>query len=343
LAKMHLHRGQRRPVLAIVGGESLLGREVREVLESAGLAVEVQLVASDPEGDTSIIAAGADEPVVMSTLAAADLQSAKVLILAGSASSSRAALDQIKELNPPPALIDVTGALEETSAARLRAPIVDGAVNPASVATQVIAHPAAIALAVFLTNLSKAGVIRRSLAEIFEPVSELGQPGIDELQKQTVALLSFKPLPKEVFDTQVSFNLLPEYGSDSPNSLAAVELKIERHLASLLAGTSNVPMPSLRLIHAPVFHGYSISAWVEFEESPSMEAIFDSLVSNQIDLRKASHEPPNNVGAAGQSGIAVGAIHQDRNQPRAFWFWIAADNLRIVAENAVEVAREIIG
>jgi len=31
----------------------------------------------------------------------------------------------------------------------------------------------------------------------------------------------------------------------------------------------------------------------------------------------------------------------DRNNPRAAWFWLVADNLRIVAENCAEVIREL--
>ena len=31
-----------------------------------------------------------------------------------------------------------------------------------------------------------------------------------------------------------------------------------------------------------------------------------------------------------------------RNEPRAFWFWVVTDNLRISAENAMEVARELL-
>jgi hypothetical protein len=46
------------------------------------------------------------------------------------------------------------------------------------------------------------------------------------------------------------------------------------------------------------------------------------------------------VGVAGQGGITVGSIAQDRNQPRAWWLWMAADNLQIAAENAGEVVRE---
>ncbi len=206
-------------------------------------------------------------------------------------------------------------------------------------AIQTIAHPAAIALAVLITHLQKAAAIRRSIVEIFEPVSERGQAGIEELQKQAVALLSFKPLPKNVFDAQISFNMLSQYGEDAALSLDAIEQKIDRHLASLLA-SSGASMPSLRLIQAPVFHGYSISVWIEFDENPGMDAIFQALASSNIDVRTRDHEPPTNVGVAGQGGITVGTITQDRNQPRAWWFWLVADNLQIAAENAWEVVRE---
>jgi aspartate-semialdehyde dehydrogenase len=133
--------------------------------------------------------------------------------------------------------------------------------------------------------------------------------------------------------------MLSEYGSDAPQSLEEIELKIDRHLASLLAA-SGAPMPSLRLIQAPVFHGYSVSVWVEFEENPGMDRIFQALGSSHIDVRTKDHEPPTNVGVAGQGGITVGSIAQDRNQPRAWWLWLVADNLQIAAENAGEVVRE---
>ena len=45
---------------------------------------------------------------------------------------------------------------------------------------------------------------------------------------------------------------------------------------------------------------------------------------------------------AGQSGVAVGAVTLDRNNPQAAWLWIVADNLRLQAENAVAVAQELL-
>jgi len=340
---MHSHRSTQKSNVAIVGGESLLGREVRDLLESSGVPATVQLVAAGDTSDTAILSRSEDEPILIQSLQSADLASARAVILAGSPDSSKKAWELIRAASPAPAVIDLTGGLEEEPSARLRAPMVELPGHQATAAIHEVAHPAAIAVSMFLTELRAASPVARSVIEIFEPVSERGQAGIEELQKQTVNLLSFKPLVKDIFDAQVSFNMLSGYGSDAPRSLEDIELRIDRHLASLLALTHAAPMPSLRLIQAPVFHGYSISAWVEFENRPEMEAIAQTLTSSRIiDVRTAEHERPTNVGVAGQGGITVGGIAPDRNHPRAAWFWIVADNFHLTAENALEVAREFL-
>jgi hypothetical protein len=68
----------------------------------------------------------------------------------------------------------------------------------------------------------------------------------------------------------------------------------------------------------------------------------DALAGELIDLRTPDVEPPDNVGIAGQSGIAVGAISPDRNSGNAFWIWAAVDNLRLAAESAAMIAREAV-
>lgn len=339
---MHSHHSRSKPAIAVVGGESLLGKEVNELLASSGLGANVTLIASEEGEDTSVITSGREEPEVMRSLQAADVTSAKAVVLAGPPESSRKVRGLIRGAAPAPVLIDLSGAFEDRPETRLRAPMAEPSGFQGASAIQAIAHPAAIALALFLQQLQNIAAIRRSVIEIFEPVSERGHAGIDELQKQTVGLLSFKPLPKDVYDAQVSFNMLAQYGSDSQHSLAVIEQKIDRHLASLLAAAGTIPMPSLRLIQAPVFHGYSISLWIEFEQRPDIETLERGLASSEIDVRGKEHEPPTNVGVAGQGGITVGAVAPDRNDPRACWFWMVADNLRIAAENAVEVVREVV-
>ncbi len=333
------------PTVALIGSDSLLAREVRDIVATTGGGLSLRLVAAVDEESGALTRVG-DEPSVVSGLNAESLLDARAVILAGNAESSHEAL---KLLGDPPdaAVIDLTYTAEERSDARLRAPLVEsGEVDDsAEAAVQVIAHPAAIALALFLRRLHANDPIRRSVIQVFAPASEHGAPGVHELQQQTVSLLSFKSLPKAVFDTQLSFNMLARYGEEAPVSLEESELRIERHLASLLALSGDgegAPMPSLRLIQAPVFHGYSFSAWVEFVDAPDMEALENSLSIRSIEVRGGDFEPPTNVGQAGQGGIAVGAISPDRNNPEAAWLWFVADNVRLAAENAVAVARQLI-
>lgn len=330
------------PVIAIVGADSLLGRELSEVLETRKLPARIKLVSAEPEeANAAFLAERGGEAVFMTSLAAGELSGSRIVLLAGTPESSLKVVETVRNEASAPNLIDLTGALEDNPAARLRAPIVEDAPPPAS-PIQVIAHPAAIALALFLKQLARAATIQRIVAQVFEPVSERGKRGLDELQRQTVNLFSFQKLQKEVFDAQVSFNMLPQYGAEAVKSLEDVEGAVERHLATLLSGNANVPFPSLRVVHAPVFHGYSISLWVEFETRPGIDALNAALATPLIEVRAKDEEAPSNVGATGFSGITVGSIVADRNSPRACWFWLVADNLRLAADNAVEVARELL-
>jgi aspartate-semialdehyde dehydrogenase len=323
--------------LALVGSESLMGREVREVFSQDGVPFDLKLI-GDEEEEAGKLTEQAGEAAFVAALEADALEGAEAVLLAGSAESSRHAL----ELAPDAAVIDLTYATEHMPEARVRAPMVEpeGAAEPARV--QIVAHPAAIAIALFLGRVHRAHPVRAAVMHVFEPASERGSRGVDELHQQTLNLFAFRGVPKEVFDEQLSFNMLARYGEEAPVTLESAEGRMERHLATLLSLSGGAPpMPSVRLVQAPVFHGHSLSAWVEFQERPAAEELEQALESDLIDVRRAGTDPPTAVGMAGLSGIAVGAIAADRNHPRASWFWIAADNLRLGGENALALAREL--
>ena len=117
------------------------------------------------------------------------------------------------------AIVDLSGALEEEPGATVRSLWVErerGQVWQPELqpAPCVVAHPASVALALLLLRARKAGAIRSAIATVFEPASEQGQKGMDELHQQTVNLLSFQSLPKDLFDAQVAFNMVARYGSE---------------------------------------------------------------------------------------------------------------------------------
>ncbi len=318
-----------KPLIALVGGQTLLGREISEI--GADFAVHA-MDSTDNEGKTLI--RDADDLALMSAVDMEVVAAAAIVMLAGDLAST-AKVRRMRSAN----LIDLTGVLEADPKFRLRAPLAE-APGVATAGVQVIAHPAATMLALFLRGLHAVAPIARSVANVFHPASEFGSAALTELQVQTTGLLTFQKIPKKLFDAQSAFAMLARLGEDSPHKLEKVELRIERNLASLLAGT--VPLPSLRLSQAPVFHGLTASVWIDFESAPDLNRLMKTLAAVGIDVHGKDLDPPNNVQAAGQNGIAVGAIEIDRNSPNAAWFWLAADNNRLTAQNAILVAKELV-
>lgn len=314
--------------IALVGSESLLGKEIREVVRERSLPFRLIHIGAEKEEAGRITEEG-DEPVVITALDQTNLASADAVLLAGTSVSSHKAWDLLAGNRETP-VIDVSRTLEDIPSARLAAPLVETA-EPHQSNPSIIAHPAAIAIAMCLGRLAEYKV-RRSLVEVFEPASERGQAGIDELHQQTLKLFQFKGMPKEIYDEQLAFNMLARWGDEADPQLDQIEQTIERHLASLMAA-GKVAMPSLRLVQAPVFHGYSFSLWVEFENVPTKENLAMALL--------AEDTTPHNAGVAGQNGISVGDIRPDRNHPRAFWIWMVADNLRLPAENALQLLETV--
>ena len=328
----------RTRTLALVGSESLMGREIRDLLSSNSLGQDLKLIAAVSE-DAGTLTVQGGEPAFLVALEKENLESAGVIFLAGPPDVSQKA----RELAPGVPLIDLTYALEDEPQARLRAPMVEPAgYEVPNDSIHVIANSSSLAITLVLNRLHEAHQIVRALAHVFEPASERGSNGVQELQQQTVGLLSFKGQPKDVFDAQLAFNMLVRYGEEAPVALEDFELRIERHLATLLSHSGHAPIPSLRLIQAPVFHGYGISLWIEFESNPGVAIIEQTLEGDSVDVRAGDREPPDAVGMAGQSGLAVGGIALDRNNPKAAWLWIVTDNLRLRAENAVSVAQQLL-
>jgi aspartate-semialdehyde dehydrogenase len=312
--------------IAIVGAETLIGRELRDLLAERSSDDDVELIAAAEQ----ILTEDEEEAVIISPLTADRLEDADAILLAASNASSY----KVLELAPPTAaIIDVTGGLEDHP---------DASISPRASSARTIrlvGHPAAIVMARVLLAVHDRLSLRHAVVHVFEPASERGQAGIHELQQQTTSLLSFRPLEKHVFDAQLSFNMLPRYGSAAPHALEETEQRIERHLVTLL--DNRLAMPSLRLIQAPVFHGHSFSFWLWFEQSVEIDEITDALETVGVEVRTPDLDVPTNVGSAGQSGITAGLIEPDRNHARSVWMWAVADNLRVSADAAIDLLDEV--
>ncbi len=327
---------------AIVGAATLKGKEVTEMLNERNFpAVDVRLL-DDDESIGQLEAAG-DEINFIQSVRSEQFTHVDFTFFAADAETTRKNWKRARDAGS--AIVDLSGALEEEAGAQVRSPWVErerGAMWQPELqpAPCVVAHPAAVTLALLLVRARKAGAIRNAVVTLFEPASEQGQKGMDELHQQTVNLLSFQPLPKDVFDEQVAFNMLARYGSKSQLSLDSLEARVRRHYQKI-AGT-DAPRAAMMALQPPVFHGNALSIFLEMENAVDRERLSQALAGDHVTVAGAEDDSqPNNVNTAGQGNILV-SLKSEASSANGIWLWAAADNLRIAALTAVECAESMI-
>jgi aspartate-semialdehyde dehydrogenase len=326
--------------LAIVGAGTLKGKEVAEVLNDRNFpSIDVKLL-DDDESLGKLEAVG-DEVTFIQNVRTEQFQNMDFTFFSSDPESTRKNWKTAR--NAGSAIVDLSFALEDEPDAAIRSPWIERQLGQALIlelqpGPAVVAHPAAVALALLLLRVQKAGQIKHAMAIVFEPASEHGQKGMDELHEQTVNLLSFQQLPKSIFDTQVAFNMVARYGEHSVPALAAVESRVRKHYQRIVG--KNAPLPSLLLLQAPIFHGHAFAVHIELGQATDVEAISRALTGEHVSMALGAEDAPTNVNAAGQTDIQV-SITADASQPNGLWLWAASDNLRIAAATAVECAESM--
>jgi aspartate-semialdehyde dehydrogenase len=323
--------------LAIVGAGSLKGKEVAEALNDRNFpSIDIKLL--DDDESLGQLETVRDEITFIQSVRSEQFDHIDFTFFASDAECTGRNWKTARQAGS--SIIDLSYALEDEPDAVVRSPRIDRQLGRALTpelqpGPSVIAHPAAVALATLLLRAQKAGEVKQVVATAFEPASEHGQKGMDELHQQTINLLSFQQLPKSIFDTQVAFNLLSRYGEESVPALAAVERRVMKHYRQI-AG-KDAPVPSLLLLQAPVFHGYTFAVHIEMAGLADIGNLSQALAGEHVSLSRLADEAPSNVNAAGQGDILV-SLAADTNSPHSVWLWAAADNLRIAAATAVECA-----
>ncbi|HEY2860651.1 MAG TPA: Asd/ArgC dimerization domain-containing protein [Terracidiphilus sp.] len=325
---------------AIVGAASLKGKEVAEMLNERNFpAVDIRLL--DDDQTMGQLEAMGDEISFIQSVRAEQFEHVDFTFFASDEESTRNSWKRARDAGS--AIIDLSAVLEDEPGASVRSLWVErerGQIAPPELQPGpcVTAHPVAVTLALLLLRATKVGAVRRALATIFEPASEHGQRGMDELHQQTVNLLSFQPLPKDVYDAQVAFNMVARYGQKSQPALDSVEARILRHYRKI-AG-DNAPQPSLLLLQAPIFHGYALAAFIEMESSVDVQALSQALAGDHVQVPGPEEDSPSNVSSAGQADILL-SLKSDPVRPNGVWLWAAVDNLRVSALTAVECAESM--
>jgi aspartate-semialdehyde dehydrogenase len=332
--------------IGIVGASSLSGKELSEELGESVLAAS-EFVLLDVEDAAGQVTAAADEVSFIQRLEASSFDRMDFVFFAGEAAITKKHWLEARRAGA--SIVDLTYALEGEKDVLVQAPWVTEVIGeklprrspdlntPAVVA----AHPVAVMLALVAGRLQAKLAVTNVAVTVMEPASEHGRAAMDELHQQTVNLLSFQTLPREQYDAQVSFNLLPELGEAAQVKLGVTEQRIRRHYAVLADG--QLPALALQIVQAPVFHGYVLSMLVELGKGATVNDVEAALAGDHIDVVNEESDPPSNLSAAGQEDIMVRVRKDsgDGEEGTRFWIWLAADNLKLAALNAIACATEL--
>jgi aspartate-semialdehyde dehydrogenase len=323
--------------IVIAGASSLLGAELKSLLEESRFASwDLSLV--DEEIAAGTLTAVGGEPAVIHPVEEGTFDRARLIFFTGSAAFTERNL---------PAARESGATVIDLSSAALNSPDVqvwfamDGVGHSVDRRRVLYAVPSApgLATAKLLDALGPAGLSRLSLI-FFRPVSEAGRPGIEELESQTTQLLSFQSAGQPVFDTQVAFNLIDRYGASSRESLQFVRDRIRKE-AGVAAGPNPVK-PSIQVLHAPVFYGYTFVANAELNSKSSKDALVEICRKAGFTLESDPNSPLGNLNASGDSAIHLALPESDPAQSGSWWFWGAADNVRVPANIAVKLAEKLV-
>ena len=231
-------------------------------------------------------------------------------------------------------------------------PLVISEVNPHAIAqyTQrgIIANPncSTMQMLVALAPIHRAAQIERINVATYQSVSGAGRSGMEELGRQTAALLNFQSVePGKKFPAQIAFNVIPQIDDFQPNGYTKEEMKLVWETRKILEDESIQVNPTA--VRVPVFYGHSEAVHIETSEKISAEQVRELLRQAPgvilVDERQPGGYPTAVGEAAGNDAVYVGRIREDISHERGLDLWIVSDNIRKgAALNAVQIAELLI-
>ncbi|MBI1749080.1 MAG: hypothetical protein HY234_11975 [Acidobacteria bacterium] len=326
--------------VAIAGASSLRGKDLTELIAERSFPTsDIRLIDDDVASGTLTDAAG--EPAFIQAMADNSFEGVEFAFFAGCPEFTIRHWEQAARAGAT--VVDLSGAFVDIHESLPWIPALDGVLPPPAATGNgklFFSPPAATLVACTLAAaLGPLDASRLSIV-FLQPVSERGRCGIEELESQTVNLLSFQPISEGLFDAQVAFNLLARYGAESREQLSGARAAISRGAARYLAGRAGVP--AVQLVQAPVFYSYAFTAFADFAAPVDLNALERALAAAGVSVEKPGEAAPSNISVAGESRISVAHAEADPGVANGCWLWGAADNVRLAAANALRIAEKLI-
>ncbi|KWS02584.1 aspartate-semialdehyde dehydrogenase [Lysobacter capsici] len=225
-------------------------------------------------------------------------------------------------------------------------PLVVSEVNPEAAKNRprgIIANPncSTMQMLVALAPIHRQAKIERINVATYQSVSGTGKRAMEELGKQTAALLSFQQIDPQVYPVQIAFNVIPHGGDFTDNGYTTEEMKLVWETRKIL-GDDSIGV-NATVVRVPVFYGHSEAVHIETRDKLSAadaRALLEKAPGVVVVDEPVNGGYPTPVThASGQDPVFVGRIREDISHPRGLSLWVVSDNIRKgAATNAVQLA-----
>ena len=329
----------KRLKVAVVGATGAVGEAMLAVLAERKFPVG-ELVALASERSAGGEVAFGDDEVMVRDLATFDPAGVDIALFSAGGDVSREYAPKFAAAGA--VVIDNSSAFRRDD----DVPLVVAEVNPEAVKRRprgIVSNPncSTMQMLVALAPLHRAAGIERIHVATYQSVSGTGRRALEELGRQTAALLNFQPAEPEVYPVQIAFNVIPHGGDFLDNGYTSEEMKLVWETRKIL-GDDAIAV-NATMVHVPVFYGHSEAVWIETRDkltAARARALLEAAPGVEVvDEAVGGGYPTPVTHASGRDPVFVGRIREDLSHPRGLNLWIVSDNIRKgAALNAVQLA-----
>ena len=326
--------------IAVVGATGVVGESILEILSSRKFPVgKVYALASERSAGQTV--GFGNSQLVVEELAEFDFSQVQIGLFSAGGS--------ISEKYAPIAAAAGCVVIDNTSHFRYDddIPLVVPEVNPEAIAEYrnrgIIANPncSTIQMVVALKPIYDAVGIKRINVCTYQAVSGAGRSAVEELVRQTAALLNGRPLELEGDAKQIAFNAIPHIDVFLDNRYTKEEMKMVWETQKILSDKDiRVNATAVRI---PAFFGHSEAIHLETRDKISASDAKALLAKSPgievLDGVETGQYPTAVTESSGADPVFVGRIREDISHERGLNLWVVSDNIRKgAALNSVQIA-----
>ncbi len=329
-------------IIAVVGATGAVGETMLEILAERKFPVaELIPVASSRSAGSVVNFNGKD--YIVQDLATFDPSGVDIALFSAGGDTSKEHAPRFAEAGCY--VVDNSSAWRMDENVALVVPEVNPYALEMARSNHIIANPncSTIQMVVALKPLHDVTPIERVVVSTYQAVSGAGGKAVNELAKQTGALLNGQTPKVDVFPARIAFNVIPHIDVFLESGYTKEEQKMIDETRKIMGADIAVTATTVRV---PVFYGHSESVNVTFTGSLDANQARNLLADADgvcVVDDPASEDYPLASEAAGTDSVWVGRIRDDNSCLNSLHLWVVADNVRKgAALNAVQIAEILI-